>query len=86
MLENQPTNMPTRKSMVTALGGTVALPFVLPMIEELYGQLAPAILQGPATAAFLTTLLAGLISAVVGGMGPAWWVRDRWGSPALDQP
>lgn len=74
-LENQPDRLPTNKAL-TMFGGTVALaPIVGPAVAEIWPQIAPAFLAGPAATELLAAALAGLLSLAL-----AYFVPDRMGS------
>jgi hypothetical protein len=85
MLEVQPDNKPTRKSLTTAIGGVLPLPFVLPAVQEAWDRIPDdslfGILAGPQMTSFLTVIIAALVSNALGGLLPAWFVQDRWGRP-----
>lgn len=75
-LETQPTRAPTNKAL-TMLGGTVALaPFIGPAVNEVWPQIAPAFLAGPAMTEAVAAVIAGLASLAL-----AYFVPDRWGTP-----
>lgn len=86
MLERQPDNVPTRKSMTTAVAGALPLPFVLPAVQEAWEAIPDwvPVLSGPQFSSVVTILLAAWISNALGGLVPAWFVRDRWGQPDPD--
>jgi hypothetical protein len=87
MLEDQPSSAPTRKSMTTAVAGALPLPFVLPAIQEAWETIPDSVpvLSGEQVSTFLTILIAAWISNALGGLLPAWFVRDQWGNPHLDE-
>ena len=87
MLEDQPSNAPTRKSMTTALGGVLPLPFVLPAVQEAWDAIPDwvPVITGEQVSAFLTIMIAALLSNVLGGLLPAWFVRDQWGTPRVNE-
>lgn len=73
-LERQPDNLPTNKAAtVAAIAPLVAL-YAEPVAREIWPQVAPAMLAGPA----MTTAVAALIGALA-GLVVAWWVPDRAG-------
>lgn len=74
MLETQPGNLPTNKALTTALANVGSLPFIVPAVQEVWPQIAPAALAGPN----MTIAVAALISGVV-ALGVAWFVPDRLG-------
>lgn len=75
--EVQTDARPTNKALTTAAGTVGALPLILPAVQEVWPQIAPVALQGPA----FTALIAAALSSAV-GLGIAWFVRDRVGIPS----
>lgn len=72
VLAVQATAKPTNKSL-TMFGGFVGtLPFVAPVVDEVWPQIAPAVLAGPAFTDALSAVIAGGIA-----LGIAYFVRDR---------
>lgn len=72
--EKQPDGLPTNKSMIAgALAPIIALN-AEPVVSEVWPQVAPVLLAGPA----VTTALAALVGALA-GLAVAWWVPDRAG-------
>ncbi len=71
-LATQPDFLPTNKAMtVAALAPGLAL-HVEPVVAEVWPQLVPLALAGPA----MTTAVAWLASALA-ALVVAWWVPDR---------
>lgn len=68
----QTTGMPTNKlavgATVTAIVGTQ----LSPAVAEVWPQLAPPLLAGPA----MTELIAGLV-ALIAGLAVGWFIPDR---------
>lgn len=74
--EKQPDNLPTNK---LAVGSSVAVLIYAqaePVVAEVWPQIAPAVLSGPAATAFVAGGVAILASWAIG-----WWVPDRAGAP-----
>ena len=75
MLERQPDRIPTNK-VLAMFGGTAALaPIIGPAVAEVWPQIAPAALSGPAMTDFVAAALAGLASLAL-----AYFVPDRAGT------
>lgn len=74
--ETQVGSLPTNKSAVAASVGSLMVLYAEPVIAELWPQIAPALLAGPA----FTSALAGLVGIFV-ALTVAWWVPDRAGVP-----
>jgi hypothetical protein len=72
--ENQVSALPTNKALAVVGVNMVSLPFVLPAVQEVWPQIAPAFLAGPAMTDAVAALLSGLV-----GLAVAWFVRDRAG-------
>jgi hypothetical protein len=72
--EKQPDGMPTNKALTAASIAAVVTTYAQPVAAELWPQVAPAALAGPA--------MTGAVAALVGAMAAlivAWWVPDRAG-------
>ena len=71
-LAKQPSAMPTNKlavgSAVTAIVGTQ----LSPAVAEVWPQIAPAILSGPAM-----TEIISAVAALLAGLAVGWFVPDR---------
>ena len=75
MLERQPDRIPTNKALTMA-GGIPALSVIIgPAVAEVWPQIAPAALSGPAMTDFVAAALAGLASLAL-----AYFVPDRAGT------
>ena len=74
MLETQPGNLPTNKVLAMLTGTTALAPIIGPAVAEVWPQIAPAALAGPAMTDFIAALLAGLASLAL-----AYFVPDRAG-------
>lgn len=74
MFERQPSAMPTNKVLTMAGSMPVTLALVSPAVQEVWPQIAPAVLSGPA----MTDAMAGIAAALI-GMALAWFVPDRAG-------
>lgn len=87
MLEDQPSRAPTRKSMTTAVAGALPLPFILPAVQEAWEAIPDSVpvLTGPQVSSVLSILIAAWISNALGGLLPAWFVRDQWGNPHMTE-
>jgi len=78
MLANQPTALPTNKAMTMFAGFVLTTPQIAPVVAEVWPQIAPGFLSGPAATNALAAILAGVISLAV-----AWFIPDRANSPRL---
>lgn len=72
MLENQPDNIPTNKT-ITAVAVTAAAQLA---VSEVWPQIVSGPWGGPAM-----TNLVGLVLAAAIGFGVTWFVKDRAGIP-----
>ena len=75
-LANQPSRAPTHKTLAMFGGFVLTTPQVLPVVHEVWPQVAPAFLAGPAATNALAAVIAALISMAV-----AWFVPDRANIP-----
>jgi hypothetical protein len=75
--EKQPDNLPTNKAAVAGIIAPLIAINAEPVVAEIWPQIAPAMLSGPA----VTTALAALCGALA-GLAVAWWVPDRAGLAA----
>lgn len=73
-LERQPDALPTNKSVTAAAIGAGFMLHVEPVIAELWPQIAPAFLAGPA-ATDAIAWCAGILAA----LAVAWFIPDRAG-------
>lgn len=73
--------------MTTAISGALPLPFVLPAVQEAWEAIPDSVpvLTGEQVSTFLTILIAAWVSNALGGLLPAWFVKDRWGDPDTTQ-
>lgn len=76
MLANQPTARPTNKALTMFAGFVVTTPQIAPVVNEVWPQIAPAFLAGPAATNALAAIIAGAISLAI-----AWFVPDRANNP-----
>ena len=71
-LVSQPSAMPTRKlatgTLVAAITGTQ----LAPALAEVWPQIAPAVLAGPAVTEYLS-----LVLSIVAGLVAGYFVKDR---------
>jgi hypothetical protein len=74
--EHQPDALPTNKATVSGAIASLVAVNAEPVVAEVWPQIAPSLLSGPAMTAFLAAL-AGLMA----GLAVAWWVPDRAGTP-----
>jgi hypothetical protein len=72
--EKQPGLAPTNKAMTAAGIAAVVTTYAQPVAAELWPQIAPAALAGPAMTAAVAALVGALAALAV-----AWWVPDRAG-------
>jgi hypothetical protein len=72
--ERQPDALPTNKAAVSAAIGAAIVLHTEPVIAELWPQIAPAMLAGPAVTSAIAWA-AGFTAALV----VAWFVPDRAG-------
>ena len=72
--ERQPDNLPTNKAATVAVLAPAGALYVAPIIAELWPQVAPALVAGPAVTEALAWLAGALAALAV-----AWFVPDRAG-------
>lgn len=72
MLAKQPTARPTNKTLTMFGGFVVTTPMVAPVVNEVWPQIAPAVLAGPAFTDAMAAIVAGALSLIL-----AWFVPDR---------
>lgn len=75
--ERQPDMLPTNKATVSGGVAVLVATYAGPVVAEIWPQIAPALLAGPAITEFLTAA-----TALLAGLFVAWWVPDRAGVPA----
>lgn len=71
-LANQPSARPTNKALTMFGGVIITTPMVSPFVSEVWPQVAPAFLSGPAATDAVAAILAGALS-----LGLAYFVPDR---------
>jgi hypothetical protein len=71
-LANQPTARPTNKTLSMFGGFVITTPMVSPVVTEVWPQIAPAFLAGPAATNAVAAIVAGVLSLAI-----AWFVPDR---------
>lgn len=71
-MATQPDSFPTNKLAVGSAISSVFATQVGPVLEEVWPQIAPAVLAGPT----MTTTLA-MLAAIFVGWAVAWFVPDR---------
>ena len=71
-MAKQASSMPTNKLAVGSVVATIVSTQLSPAIVELWPQVAPALLAGPAVAEIVSTLAALAAALLVG-----WFVPDR---------
>lgn len=74
--EKQPDNLPTNKLAVGSSLAVLVYAHAEPVAAEVWPELAPAMLSGPAATSFVAGMVAVLASWAVG-----WWIPDRAGVP-----
>jgi hypothetical protein len=78
MLANQASARPTNKALTMFAGFVLTTPQVAPVVNEVWPQIAPAALAGPAATNAVAAIIAGAISLAV-----AWFVPDRANNPRV---
>jgi hypothetical protein len=78
MLANQASARPTNKALTMFAGFVVTTPQIAPVVNEVWPQIAPAFLAGPAA----TNAVAAIIAAAI-SLGVAWFVPDRANTPRI---
>ena len=71
-LANQPTARPTNKALSMFGGFVITTPMVSPVVTEVWPQVAPAFLAGPAFTNALAAVIAGVLSLAI-----TYFVPDR---------
>ena len=71
-LVKQPSAMPTRKLMVGTLAAAVTGTQLAPALAEVWPQIAPPVLAGPAVTEYMA-----LVLSVVAGLAIGYFVKDR---------
>jgi hypothetical protein len=72
--ERQPDALPTNKALVSGATGVITYAQFEGALSEIWPQVAPGFLAGPAVTQVLVALAAMALAYAV-----AWWVPDRAG-------
>lgn len=71
-LVSQPSAMPTRKLMVGTLAAAITGTELGPALAEVWPQIAPPVLAGPAVTSYLS-----LVMSLAAGLAAGYYVKDR---------
>jgi hypothetical protein len=71
-LVTQPTALPTRKLMVGTLVAAITGTELAPALAEVWPQIAPPVLAGPAVTEYMA-----LVLSLLAGLAVGYFVKDR---------